>query len=105
MNAAPYWFRHEPRFNISGSTFSQPVLEGALRPEFWLDDCGSLDAPGYIGTGGIRLSTSVHDDGKVFHTEHADLDRERWGEPAPEQDDHCWAPDDDLYPYGDEVTQ
>lgn len=100
---APFWIRHDPRFGMTGSTFSQPTRPGELRPEFLHDDCASLDAPGYIGIGGTRLDSSVMSNGIVCHMELADLGREHWAEPEPQPAEHCWAPIDDTCTYADKV--
>lgn len=97
--APPFWIRHDAKFAISGSIFSQPVADGLLRDRFRHAECGALDAPNYLPTGAV-LSRAY----PTGFFEDTLISRDRWAEPAPEPDDHCWAPEDDLYTYGDEVA-
>lgn len=80
-----YWFRHNPEFCRTGDTFSQPVRSGQLRPEFFISDCGSLDAPQYICTGGIQAK-SDETPNCLYLTERADLDREQMADMAARAD-------------------
>lgn len=40
-------------FCLTGGQFGQP--HGRLRPEFSAGQCGALDAPSYVPTGGCRM--------------------------------------------------
>lgn len=87
MSAAHYWFRHNPEFCRTGDTFTQPVREGLLRPEFRHGECGFLDAPQYICTGGIRVDRCYSPAGDMTYlTERADDDRELMSERADPRD-------------------
>lgn len=100
--AQPFWFRNDPAFCITGSVFSQPVGEGNLRAGYcFYDECGSLDAPQYLPTGGMRVDINCTGDW-VYHTEHAQIDRERAAELAEprsrhEDDFEFWGPDEERY--------
>lgn len=88
----PFWLRHDPLFCISGSVFSQPVLDGLLRAGFGHRECGALDAPNYLPTGSI-CSTAY----PTGYSEDTLIGRDSWAESDAEPDDHAW--NCDTYDY------
>lgn len=82
-----FWFRHNPTFCRTGDLHVQPVEEGLLQPGFCFRECGALDAPQYIPTGGIRVTSVLSPiDSTLYLTEVADECRERMAERAAEVD-------------------
>jgi hypothetical protein len=82
-----YWFRHNPSFCRTGDLHVQPVAEGLLQPGFSFRECGALDAPQYIPTGGIRVTSQLSlIDTTLYLTEVADECRERMAERAAQAD-------------------
>jgi hypothetical protein len=80
-----FWLRHDPAFCRSGDVFAQPLRAGLLQPGFSPSECGALDAPQYLPTGGIRASSQLSLTGTTLYvTEVADQCRELMAELAAE---------------------
>jgi hypothetical protein len=82
-----FWLRHNPAFCRSGDVFAQPLGAGLLQPGFSPSECGALDAPQYVPTGGIRVTSQLSLTGTTLYvTEMADECRELMAERAAQAD-------------------